>query len=228
MTRDPRAEPKGTSLHRPPRPVAHHHAAGLPQRLGGALDLSDVNGRPIGASDFQKHWTLLFFGYSRCRASCPVAIPKIVRAAGDLRRSGLSARAVFVDIDVPPLGVLRFRRPGAAMQVDQHRSSAHHHGDLDRVAAMRAIAHDYDGRLVVASGTRGQLAYASRAFNVAREHIPPRDGEHGHSINHSSLIYILDPSGHVAGYASHHVPLRSLLDQMQHLARAFSGRAGHS
>ena len=190
----------------------------LPQRISGALEFSDMSGRPIGAADFHDHWTFLFFGYSRCRASCPVAIPKIVRAADDLRRLGVDARAVFVDIDVPPLSNLRFRRPDAMTQATSHSLPPHHHGDMERVAAMRALANRYPGRLVIATGTRGQLAAAGRAFNVAREHIPPRQGERGHSINHSSLIYFLDPSPKVAGYASHEASLSALTEQMlQHV-----------
>jgi cytochrome oxidase Cu insertion factor (SCO1/SenC/PrrC family) len=74
---------------------------------------------------------------------------------------------------------------------------------MNRVAAMRALAGTYDGELTVLTGTRGQLANAARAFMVAREHTPPRQGEEGHSINHSSRIYFIAPDTKVAGYGYH-------------------------
>lgn len=200
------------------RPGHATHAA-TPTQLGGAFDFSDVAGRPIGPSDFRDRWTLLFFGYSRCRASCPMAIPRMVQTAERLRQSGIAARALFVDIDVPPLGVVRFRRPGAAAAMALQAAPHHGHGELDRIAAMRALAKKFDGRLVVATGTRAQLSAATQAFNVAREHIPPRPGEMGHSINHSSLIYVLAPDTRVAGYAMHDQPSVALEDMIRHLAR---------
>ena len=204
----------------------HDHRTGPPplEQLGGALAFSDVAGRAIDETAFRGHWTLLFFGYSRCRASCPIAIPKIVQTAERLRKVGIEARAVFVDIDVPPLGVMRFRRPGAAMAMAMsgRPGSPHDHGQLDRVAAMRALANGFGGRLVVATGTRAQLSAASRAFNVAREHIPPRPGELGHSINHSSLIYFLAPDARVAGYAMHDQTAPAMEKIVRSLARRYA------
>lgn len=201
--------------------MPHDHGGAAPSlaTLGGALEFSDAAGRSIGAADFRGHWTLLFFGYSRCRASCPVAIPKMVRTAERLREGGMPTRAMFVDIDVPPLGAMRFRRPGAAAAMAAHADHAHGHGELDRIAAMRALAKGFAGRLIVATGTRGQLAAATRAFNVAREHIPPRPGEVGHSINHSSLIYFLAPDTRVAGYAMHDEPPAMLERTLRRLER---------
>lgn len=203
----------------------HDHRAVAPRvaQLGGTFAFSDTAGREIAQADFRGRWTLLFFGYSRCRASCPIAIPKIVRTAALLRQSGIAARAMFVDIDVPPLGIMRFRRPGAAAAMAGHagheHGHGHGHGELDRVAAMRALAKAYDGKLIVATGTRAQLSAATRAFSVAREHIPPRPGELGHSINHSSLIYFLAPDTRVAGYGMHDQSVTDLEQAVRRMAR---------
>jgi cytochrome oxidase Cu insertion factor (SCO1/SenC/PrrC family) len=178
----------------------HHHGYSAPlspDRLGGAFDFLDLKDRRVGEADFRGHWSLLFFGYARCRGSCPVATPKIVKAARLLRARGVDTRAVFVDIEAPPLGIVR-RLAGASTT-----PNGHSHGDMNRIAAMRALAATYDGQLAVLTGTRGQLANAARAFMVAREHTPPRKGEEGHSINHSSRIYFIAPDTKVAGYGDH-------------------------
>lgn len=189
-----------------------------PENLGGAYEFSDVRGRPVTAADFKGHWTLLFFGYSRCRSSCPVATPKIVKAAKMLREQGLETRAVFVDIEAPPLG-LTLRRNGE--QASDH--AEHGHGAMNRVAAMRALAKTYGDDLLVLSGTRGQLSNATRAFMVAREHIPPREGEEGHSIKHSSRIYFIAPDTKVAGYGYHDAAPSELVDAVAALGRAHAG-----
>jgi protein SCO1 len=180
-----------------------------PEQMGGAYSFSDVNGGPVAAADFEGAWTLLFFGYSRCRGSCPIAIPKIIQVAHRLRDQGLDARAVFVDIDSPPLGMIR-RRNGAGPVHADH--------DLDRIAAMRALAKRFGGELRVLNGTRSQLSAAARAFKVAREHTPPRNGEEGHSINHSTMIYFIAPDTKVAGYGYHDADLEELTSAMMKLA----------
>ena len=59
-----------------------------------------------------------------------------------LREEGLETRAVFVDIDAPPLG-LTLRKSGE--QLLSH--AEHEHGEMNRVAAMRALSKSYDGDL---------------------------------------------------------------------------------
>ncbi len=57
---------------------------------------------------------------------------------------------------------------------------------------------------------------------MAREHTPPRTGERGHSINHSSLVYILDPRAKVAGYGYHTSTPEILIETVQRLKKAKS------
>ena len=168
-----------------------------PDQLGGAYEFLDLKDRRVSASDFKGHWTLLFFGYARCRGNCPVATPKIVKAAKMLRAQGVKARAVFVDIEAPPQQMIS-RATGVKVPVGGHA-----HGDMNRVAAMRGLAGTWGDDLTVLTGTRLQLSNAARAFKVAREHKPPRKGEQGHSIDHSSRIYFVGPDTKVAGYGYH-------------------------
>jgi len=168
-----------------------------PDQLGGAYEFLDLKDRRVSASDFKGHWTLLFFGYARCRGNCPVATPKIVKAAKMLRAQGVKARAVFVDIEAPPQQMIS-RATGVKVPVGGQA-----HGDMNRVAAMRGLAGTWGDDLTVLTGTRLQLSNAARAFKVAREHKPPRKGEQGHSIDHSSRIYFVGPDTKVAGYGYH-------------------------
>jgi protein SCO1 len=168
-----------------------------PDQLGGAYEFLDLKNRRVSASDFRGHWTLLFFGYARCRGNCPVATPKIIKAARMLRAQGVETRAVFVDIEAPPQQMIS-RVTGVKMPV-----GGHDHGDMNRIAAMRGLAGTWGDDLMVLTGTRLQLSNAARAFLVAREHKPPRNGEQGHSIDHSTRIYFVAPDTKVAGYGYH-------------------------
>ena len=183
-----------------------------PDQLGGSFEFLDLNNQRVTAAAFGGHWTLLFFGYARCRGSCPVATPKIIRAAQMLRAKGIKTRAVFVDIEVAPVGFVRSGPKPASARGD------HSHGGMNHVAAMRALQSTWDGKLIVLTGTRLQLANAARAFMVTREHRPPRAGETGHSINHTSRIYMIAPDTKVAGYGHHDADPAELVNTVARLS----------
>lgn len=197
------------------REAAYHygHLPPDPDQLGGTFNFSNLAGANVGEADFKGHWTLLYFGYARCTDSCPTAIPAIALAASQLRAAGIEAKAAFVDIEAPAIGAVRRRAPADA-------SHGVHLHEVDRKRALRAIQASFGEELQILTGTRGQLSAATVAFRVAREHIPPREGERGHSINHSSLIYLLDPRARVAGYGYHTSTPQVLVETVQKLRKA--------
>lgn len=164
-----------------------------PESLDASFDLRDVHGRVVRASNLRGQWTLIYFGYARCTTSCPIALPLIVEAARRLDARGIPTTAAFVDVDAVSTGV-QPRRSG------MQNTSAHAH---DPSEATVSLAETFGANLLVLTGTRGQLAQAVRSFQVLREHTPPRRGEVGHSMNHSTLVYIMNPQGNVAGYLYH-------------------------
>ncbi len=190
----------------------HGHVPPNPDQLGGTFSFTALDGKPVTQSDFSGHWTLLYFGYSRCTDSCPMAIPVIAQAAKELRDAGLNARAAFVDIEAPAIGNVRRRAVAGAT----HQAHIH---EVDRNRALRMLQANFGPDLQILTGSRGQLSAATAAFMVAREHIPPREGERGHSINHSSLIYLIDPRARVAGYGYHTSTPKVLVETVQKLRR---------
>lgn len=190
-----------------------HSGPPSPDSLTGSFSFTDWRGRPVGEGDFRGRWTLLYFGYSRCTDSCPQAIPAIVSAATMLRTRKIQAHAAFVDIEAPPLQMVRHRTGENAHQ--NHFGAAH----LEQLRAMKAIARGFGDNLSVLTGTRGQLARAAAAFRVTREHTPPRAGENGHSLNHSSLVYFIAPSTRIAGYGYHDSAPADLARAVTALAR---------
>lgn len=196
--------------------VGHYgHLPPNPDQLGGTFNFTTLAGANIDAQAFKGHWTLLYFGYARCTDSCPTAIPVIIEAARALREGGLETRSVFVDIEASAIGNVRRRNVGTG----DHLTHAH---EVDRKRALNILQANFGPDLQILTGSRGQLSAATAAFRVAREHIPPRAGERGHSINHSSLIYLLDPRARVAGYGYHTSTPNVLVETVKKLKRTKS------
>ena len=224
MTELSTASATHTSSHAAEQPAVQGHSghsAPPISSLGGSLALTDLRGAPVTSADLKGKWTLLFFGYSRCVSSCSVAIPAIVDAARRLNKDGIAARAVLIDIEMPAAAPVRLRNASAA-SASAHDHAGGHAGHGGGLATMQTLAGRFNGDLVVLTGSRRQLNDAIAAFRVNREHVPPRKGETGHSINHSSLIYFLAPDGTVAGYTQHDVQGRGMASAVQKLAASSS------
>lgn len=201
-------------------PVAWAHTEGTdhrfepptPESLGGAFELRDTNGRPVTMAALHGRWTLYYFGYSRCTDTCPVALPTIVEAARVLNQRGAPARAVFVDIE-PPSGTIRPRNKAIAA------TRQGHHAESGADSPIMEIQQRFGTGLLALTGTRAQLSAATVAFQVRREHVPARPLEKGHSINHTSFIYIVAPDGAVQGYVYHDTAPSKIIDDVLRRAR---------
>lgn len=174
---------------------SHGYVGPEPGSLGGTIALSDLAGRPFTEANFAGFWTLLYFGYANCRSACPTALPNLSDALTRLRSARVAAQAVFVEIEAPAAPI-RLRSQAAAANTHNHRPSG--------TVALSALAEQFSS-IRFLTGSRAQLRQAFTAFRVRAEHVPPRTdlGEQGHSINHTSAIYLIDPTSEVAGYLRH-------------------------
>ncbi len=190
-----------------------------PDELGGFFDFTNWRGKAISNSHFVGRWTFLYFGYSRCHGSCLAVAPRIARAAKMLRGRGFSSKAAFVDIESPPVVAVS---PVIANGTDG--AGNHPHGNnWDKRIAMARLALSHGNDLDVLTGSRFQLAQATAAFHVLREHVPPRPGEDNLSINHSSIIYLVGPDTLIAGYGYHDMAeaqMVSLVEQLNGAKRS--------
>lgn len=141
------------------------HAQPEPDALGGHFEFTRWNGQPVTTAHFRDHWTLLYFGYARCQGSCLAVAPNIAAAARMLRQRDVAAKATFVDIEAPPPGMIRL--------TSDHRGHGKHGSNWPQRYAMASLALSSRGNLDVLTGSRFQLAQATAAFHVLREHVPP-------------------------------------------------------
>ena len=192
--------------------TVYGHTPVAPDEIGGHYDFADWRGNPISKANFLGRWTFLYFGYARCQGSCQAAAPELAEAARTLRDRGFAARAAFVDIEAPPIGGIQ------RTDVDGYEMSHGSNWSKRYAMGMMALRHGTD--IEVLSGSRFQLAQATAAYHVMREHVPPRKSEEGMSINHSSSIYLIGPDTLVAGYGYHDMGADAMVDMVENLSRA--------
>jgi len=66
---------------------------------GGPFRLTDQHGEAFTERDLRGHYTLLYFGYTRCADICPAALYNVARAIGALGADGEALEPVFVNLD---------------------------------------------------------------------------------------------------------------------------------
>jgi protein SCO1 len=184
--------------------------------LAGELTLRTVDGAPFSFETLRGRPAMIYFGYSRCGTSCPVGLHVMAAAVDLLEADGVAVNAVFVDFEAPAISQPRLRRPHAPSApagqaiAAASRAESDHGAHPDSSEALRRTAKQFEGRIQVLTGSRAELHRAAASFAVRREHIPPRAGEVGHSINHTTYIYLMDPFGRVVDHRYHDVSAKDL------------------
>lgn len=141
---------------------------------GGPFALIDGDGRPVTDASFRGRWTLVYFGYTHCPDVCPTALQSIANAL-DLLPADLARRVAVVFITVDPA--------------------------RDTPAVMKDYVAAFGPSFIGLSGTSAAIAQAEAAYQVyAARHEEP-DG--GYSMDHSSVISLMDPQGRLAARFTH-------------------------
>ena len=158
----------GLRSHAPPQPPPMQAAQVYPQpRPLPAFSLTQSDGMPLTAADWQGRYTLLFFGYTRCPDICPTTLATLHRALQALRAKGLGGQVQVEFISVDP--------------------------QRDTLPRLAAYVHAFDPQFVGAIGPDAQLQPLTRALGIVYARTP--DGHGGERVDHSDAVVLVDPRG---------------------------------
>jgi protein SCO1/2 len=108
--------------------------------IGGPLDLTDLHGRAFSLLALQGQPTLVFFGFTQCAQTCPVALAQAKQLLSAFR-AGKPPAIVFVTLD--PLS--------------------------DSPPALAAYLGQFDARIIGLTGQPGKIARAAQSYGVATQ-----------------------------------------------------------
>jgi len=136
---------------------------------GGPFTLVDTTGRPFTEAGLKGRWSIVFFGFTFCPDVCPTTLDTLGRTLDLLGPDGKKVQIIFVSVDP----------------------------ERDTPAQMAAYLNNpaFPPGVVGLTGTPEQVAAVARAYKVYYE----KQGEgDAYLINHSSISYLMDPSGQFA------------------------------
>jgi protein SCO1/2 len=152
------------------RPASAPAVASGPQTgPGGPFTLVDSAGKPFTQDDLKGRWNIIFFGFTFCPDVCPTTLDTLGRTLDLLGADRDKVRIVFISVD------------------PERDTPAKMAAYLDNPAFPKGV--------VGLTGTPEQVAATAKAYKVYYE----KEGEgDAYLINHSSISYLMDPSGRFA------------------------------
>jgi protein SCO1/2 len=131
--------------------------------------LVDVDGAPVTNENFRGRTMIVYFGFASCPDVCPMALSRL-SAALSLLGEGERKKLAPVFITVDP--------------------------DRDTPDRLKAYL-AFDDRILGLTGDRSAVEKARASFKVYAKKSPMPASGLGYAVDHTSLFYIVDPTGRV-------------------------------
>ena len=153
--------------------------------IGGPFALTDQSGKRVTEKDFLGKYMLVFFGYTYCPDVCPTEL-QVMSAALDM----IGARAeriqpVFVTVDP----------------------------ERDTPEVMKSYVENFGPRLTGLTGSAADIAAMAKVFRVYYARAGEKDSA-DYLMDHSSIIYLMDPDGRFLKHFTYTTDARKLADDL--------------
>jgi len=135
--------------------------------VGGPFTLTDPDGRKVTEQTYKGKWTLVYFGYTACPDSCPLALMVIATALKKLGSDAGKLQAIFITLDP----------------------------ERDTTEVLREYTESFDPRIIGLTGSQSDIDAAAHAYGAY--YVRHRGGpEAQHDlVDHSTYIYLMNPQG---------------------------------
>lgn len=135
--------------------------------VGGPFTLEDADGRTVTNADFRGKYMLVYFGYTFCPDVCPTTLAAVADAMDRLGPEAAKVRPVFITVDP--------RR--------------------DTPAVLRRYTAAFGPALIGLTGTPQEVAQVAREYRVYYAEHRTGPGPDDYAMDHSSVLYLLNPQG---------------------------------
>jgi protein SCO1/2 len=143
--------------------------------VGGPFSLVGAEGKPVTDRDFRGRYMLIFFGFTHCPDICPAELQVIAQALEQLGDKAKMVVPIFITLDP----------------------------ERDTPDAMANYVKSFGPNFVGLTGSPEAIAAAAKAYRVAYSKVENKESPGDYSVDHSALVYLMDPEGRYVTHFSY-------------------------
>src|ERR1700675_3611962 len=143
--------------------------------IGGPFTLTDQTGKTVTDKDFSGRYMLVFFGFTHCPDICPAELQVIAQALDRLGDKASKVVPVFITLDP----------------------------ERDTPEAMADYVKSFGPNFIGLTGSPEAIAAAAKAYRVAYSKVENKESAGDYSVDHSALVYLMDPEGRYVTHFSY-------------------------
>jgi protein SCO1 len=143
--------------------------------IGGPFSLVGGDGKPVTDRDFRGRYMLIFFGFTHCPDICPAELQVVAQALEQLGDKAKKVVPIFITLDP----------------------------ERDTPEAMANYVKSFGPNFVGLTGSPEAIAAAAKAYRVAYSKVENKESAGDYSVDHSALVYLMDPEGRYVTHFSY-------------------------
>lgn len=159
-------------------PVAASDSRPTTQVVGGDFTLQSAKG-PVSLADFRGKVVVLYFGYTACPDICPTSLA--------------TQKAAFAQLSAAEMAQVQ----GIFISFDPERDTLEH--------IQRYVGY-FHPNIVGVTGTLPDLRSIAQRYNAFFRKVEVPNSAMAYTIDHSSIIYLIDKQGKVQAQVQHAAP----------------------
>lgn len=157
--------------------------------IGGPFELVNQDGETVTFEDIKGKPQLIYFGFSYCPDVCPLALQQIGMAQAAVDPKGEYFQPIF-------------------FSVDPER-------DTPESLKLYITANGFPKNLIGLTGTVEQVEAAKKAYKIYAQKTPDQDLTGGYTVDHVSLIYLMDKNGAFVDVFTHNSEVPDIIKRLK-------------
>lgn len=144
-------------------------------QIGGPFELVDQNGRTVTDATFRGKKLLVYFGFTHCPDVCPTGLSAMSSALQSLGEEAADVQPLFITVDPA----------------------------RDTPDALQSYMTYFGPSFLGLTGSDAQVDKAAKAYRVYYKKAPAKGDAANYSMDHSSIIYLMDENGRYVQHFTH-------------------------
>ena len=157
--------------------------------IGGPFSLVGADGKPVTDRDYRGRYMLIFFGFTHCPDICPAELQVIAQALEQLGDKAKKVVPIFITLDP----------------------------ERDTPEDMANYVKSFGPNFVGLTGSQEAIAAAAKAYRVAYSKVENKDSAGDYSVDHSALVYLMDPEGQYVTHFSYGLSADQMAEKLEKL-----------